>query len=147
MDAGANLDAQAANGISYLVGAMDRSGGAVKGGVKAVAGGVIFDTTPGVQCLADCRVVMFDQFFPLMIAENRLVRRGADDVSEEDSRKHRICGEGVWSETDELLHGAAVRAVPGGCFGGVSGPGRPWDALDRSVRHQRGDMVCDSSGF
>ena len=46
VDPGADLDAEFVYAVADLQGAVDCAGGAVEGGVEAVAGGVILDATP-----------------------------------------------------------------------------------------------------
>ena len=75
------------------MGAVDRPGGAVEGGVEAVTGGVVLNAAPPVKRLSHGRMVPFDQLLPGAVAQPCLVLGRADDVGEQHRREDRVHGD------------------------------------------------------
>lgn len=64
----AQFDAEVADALLDVFGAVDGSGRAIEGGIEAVARGVVLHSAPGGKSLSDGVVVGLDQLLPVAIA-------------------------------------------------------------------------------
>src|SRR5438552_3801789 len=107
MQAGAHLEPELLYRLGDRAGATDRAGRAVEGGEEAVACGVELGPAKANQLAPDQGVMLRKQLAPAGIAKLSGPRRRADDVGEEDGRKHAVrlrllpgpFGPGVLQET------------------------------------------------
>src|SRR5262245_32053327 len=87
---GAYVDAELAHTVDDRLGATDGACRAVERGEEPVAGGVHLAAASACELPTDNRVVALEQLAPTGIAELGHLLRRADDVGEEDGRKHAV---------------------------------------------------------
>jgi hypothetical protein len=84
VDAGADLEAEASQGVTDAHGAADGAGRAVEGREEAVAGGAYLSPAVTRDLLADGRVVALEKIAPGAVTERDRSLGRADYVGEED---------------------------------------------------------------
>ena len=92
VDAGTQLESQRPDGVAHARGPADRAAGAVEDDEEAVAGALDLVAAGERELAAEDRVVLGQQPRPALVAEGGGVRRGVDDVGEDDRGEDRLGG-------------------------------------------------------
>ena len=139
MEACPDLDPERSDRLDDLLGAADRSRGAVEADVEAVARRVLLLAPVSPEEAANDRVVSFDEPLPSSVAELRLLPGRVDDVGEQDRREHLVGLPDRPPAGHELLHLVDDRV-------GVSDE---WQMIHPGELHVRRtlDLVGDVAGL
>src|SRR4051812_11491151 len=89
MNAGADLDTEIADLNGHFLGATDRTGGSIERGVEAISGRVVLNTVPACEQPSHDSMVLFDEFFPPVVAQSCLPLGGINDVREQHRGQDR----------------------------------------------------------
>ncbi len=115
IDRNPDLDPEVPHRVADGDSAPDRASRPVEARMKAVAGGIVLDTSVSGELAPDSIMVPLEERRPGSVADLAQAIRRADDVSEQDLCKHALPGDGGPGAGQELLDRVEdlVHVVPG----------------------------------